>query len=82
MPSSVPGASRVMRAQAAALPLRQAIVRFDPDNVLIAPEEAQAEVKRQMARERQPVEGRRTHYDLVWEAALRKASRQAPGYDA
>jgi ribulose-5-phosphate 4-epimerase/fuculose-1-phosphate aldolase len=51
------------------------------DNVLIAPEEAQAEVKRQMSRERQPVEGRRTHYDLVWEAALRKASRQAPGYD-
>jgi ribulose-5-phosphate 4-epimerase/fuculose-1-phosphate aldolase len=52
------------------------------DGVLIAPEAAQEEVRRQMGRERQPVEGRRTHYDLVWEAALRKAERQAPGFDA
>jgi ribulose-5-phosphate 4-epimerase/fuculose-1-phosphate aldolase len=52
------------------------------DNVLIAPEEAQEEVRRQMTRERQPVEGAKSHYDLVWEAALRKAQRQAPGFDA
>jgi ribulose-5-phosphate 4-epimerase/fuculose-1-phosphate aldolase len=52
------------------------------NNVLIAPEEAQAEVRRQISRERQPVEGAKSHYDLVWEAALRKAQREAPGFDA
>jgi ribulose-5-phosphate 4-epimerase/fuculose-1-phosphate aldolase len=51
------------------------------DKVLIAPEEAQEEVRRQMSRERKPVEGAKSHYDLVWEAALRKAQRQAPGFD-
>jgi ribulose-5-phosphate 4-epimerase/fuculose-1-phosphate aldolase len=50
------------------------------DRVLIAPQEAQDEVSRQMSRERLPVEGQRSHADLVWEAALRKAERQAPGF--
>ena len=52
------------------------------DHVLIAPEAAQEEVRRQIARERKPVEGARSHYDLVWEAALRKAQRHSPGFDA
>lgn len=55
------------------------------DNVLIAPEEAQEEVRRQMAgAERSGVnrDGRKSHFDLVWEAALRKAHRQSPGFDA
>ncbi|WP_311268144.1 class II aldolase/adducin family protein [Sphingobium sp. WCS2017Hpa-17] len=52
------------------------------DRVLIAPEEAQEEVRRQMSRERKPVEGAKSHYDLVWEAALRKAGRHSPGFDA
>jgi ribulose-5-phosphate 4-epimerase/fuculose-1-phosphate aldolase len=52
------------------------------DNVLIAPEEAQQEVARQMGRERKPVEGARSHSDLVWEAALRKVGRDNPGFDA
>lgn len=51
------------------------------DNVLIAPEAAQQEVRRQIGRTRQPVEGKRSVYDLVWEAALRKAHRNAPGFD-
>jgi ribulose-5-phosphate 4-epimerase/fuculose-1-phosphate aldolase len=51
-------------------------------NVLIAPQEAQDEVRRQITREREPVEGARSHYDLVWEAALRKAEREVPGFDA
>ncbi|KQM19008.1 class II aldolase/adducin family protein [Novosphingobium sp. Leaf2] len=52
------------------------------DNVLIAPEAAQEEVRRQIGRERAPSEGEKSHYDLVWEAALRKAARQLPGFDA
>lgn len=52
------------------------------DKVLIAPESAQEEVRRQISRERAPVEGARSHYDLVWEAALRKAQRDAAGFDA
>ena len=52
------------------------------DHVLIAPESAQEEVRQQIGRDRQPVEGTKSHYDLVWEAALRKAERQSPGFDA
>ncbi len=52
------------------------------DNVLIAPEAAQEEVGRQIKRDRRPVEGGRSHADLVWEAALRKAQRHSPGFDA
>ena len=52
------------------------------DNILIAPQEAQDEVRRQMSRQREPVEGARSHYDLVWEAALRKAHRERPGFDS
>jgi ribulose-5-phosphate 4-epimerase/fuculose-1-phosphate aldolase len=52
------------------------------DHVLIAPQAAQDEVKRQMGRERKPVEGARAHSDLVWDAALRKAQREVPGFDS
>ena len=52
------------------------------DNILIAPDAAQEEVRRQMTRTRNPVEGGKSHHDLVWEAALRKAQRQSPGFDA
>ncbi len=37
------------------------------DNVIIAPPEAQIAT---------------SHYDLVWQAALRKVRRQCPGFDA
>lgn len=52
------------------------------DKVLIAPEAAQEEVRQQIGRTRSPVEGKRSHHDLVWEAALRKAERHAPGFAA
>ncbi len=56
------------------------------DNVLIAPEEAQEEVRRQLADRTSSGgvnrSGRKSHFDLVWEAALRKAQRQSPGFDA
>ncbi len=56
------------------------------ENVLIAPEEAQEEVRRQLAerlggRGGLDRDGKRTHYDLVWEASLRKVQRLLPGYD-
>ena len=51
------------------------------DNVLIAPEEAQEEVKRQQAAPRNAAQGTKTTYQLVWEAALRKAERSSPGFD-
>ncbi len=52
------------------------------DNILIAPENAQEEVKRQINRQRSAAEGGKPHFDLVWEAALRKAQRHVPGFDA
>lgn len=53
------------------------------DNVLIAPQAAQDEVRRLMARPGNPVQGgKRSLADLVWAAALRKAERQSPGFDA
>ncbi|MGK2912018.1 MAG: class II aldolase/adducin family protein [Sphingobium sp.] len=52
------------------------------DNVLIAPEAAQEEVRRQISGRRELSDGARSHYDLVWDAALRKANRQAPGFDS
>jgi ribulose-5-phosphate 4-epimerase/fuculose-1-phosphate aldolase len=52
------------------------------DNVLIAPEAAQEEVRRQMSLTRRAAEGERSMYDLVWEAAVRKATRHAPGFDS
>lgn len=52
------------------------------EHILIAPEEAQEEVRRQMTRQRAPVEGKRSFHDLVWEASLRKAQRHSPGFDA
>lgn len=52
------------------------------DHILIAPREAQEEVARQMKRERSPVEGKVSIHDLIWAAALRKAQRHVPGFDA
>ena len=52
------------------------------DNILIAPQAAQDEVRRQQAAPRNPLQGARSTYDLVWEAALRKATRASPGFDA
>jgi ribulose-5-phosphate 4-epimerase/fuculose-1-phosphate aldolase len=52
------------------------------EHILIAPEEAQEEVRRQMSRQRAPVEGKRSFHDLVWEASVRKAQRHSPGFDA
>lgn len=51
------------------------------EGVLIAPEAAQEEVKRQISAPRSPVQGTRSTYQLVWEAALRKAGRLSPGFD-
>ncbi|MDO7842046.1 class II aldolase/adducin family protein [Sphingomonas immobilis] len=52
------------------------------ENVLLAPQEAQDEVRRQMQRPRNPLQGERSTSDLVWAAALRKAERHVPGFDA
>lgn len=51
--------------------------------VLLAPQAAQDEVARQLARsfERQPGD-RSNHDDLVWQAILRKVQRHSPGFDA
>ena len=55
------------------------------ENVLIAPEAAQEEVRRQQAsrpaaaRKR---EGSKSHDQLVWEAVLRKVQRELPGFDS
>lgn len=50
------------------------------ENILIAPAEAQEEVKRQMTRSGVSSEGRSGFHDLVWAAALRKAERASPGF--
>jgi ribulose-5-phosphate 4-epimerase/fuculose-1-phosphate aldolase len=55
------------------------------ETVLIAPEAAQDEVRRQQ--QARPAaarssEGRRSHSQLVWEAVLRKVEREMPGFDA
>jgi ribulose-5-phosphate 4-epimerase/fuculose-1-phosphate aldolase len=56
------------------------------DKVLIAPEEAQEEVRRQLEDRGSSGgvnrTGRKSHFDLVWEAAIRKAQRESPGFDA
>lgn len=51
------------------------------DNVLIAPQAAQDEVRRQMQRSRAPMEGKVSIHELVWQAALRKAERHVPGFN-
>lgn len=54
------------------------------DNVLIAPEAAQEEVRRQQQQRPTGVqarEGGRPHHQLVWEAVLRRVQRELPGYD-
>ena len=48
--------------------------------ILIAPQAAQDEVRRQIDNMQSPVEGQTSHYELVWEAALRKAERDTPGF--
>ncbi|WP_220791420.1 class II aldolase/adducin family protein [Gluconacetobacter tumulicola] len=52
------------------------------DNVLLAPQAAQDTVRQQIDRSRQPVEGKRELDDLIWEAALRRVARHAPGFDS
>lgn len=55
------------------------------DHVLIAPEASQEEARRQLAGgagsgvHRDP---RKSHFDLAWEAVLRKVQRNLPGFDA
>jgi ribulose-5-phosphate 4-epimerase/fuculose-1-phosphate aldolase len=52
------------------------------DHVLIAPEAAQAEVRRQQQdRASRPLNDRKPTHQLIWEAALRKVGRERPGYD-
>lgn len=70
------GLERACSAQVAALAVGR-------DHVLIAPEEAQEEARRQLSG--QSVEGivrdkRKPHHQLVWEAVLRKVGRQLPGF--
>lgn len=53
------------------------------DNVLIAPEAAQQEVRHQMnGGGLQISDSAKSHYVLVWEAALRKANRESPEFAA
>lgn len=55
------------------------------DNVLIAPEAAQDEVRRQQQARPSVAtasEGGRPHSQLVWEAVLRRVARELPGYDS
>jgi ribulose-5-phosphate 4-epimerase/fuculose-1-phosphate aldolase len=55
------------------------------DHVLIAPEAAQEEVRRQQqVRPTAAVarEGGKPHSQLVWEAVLRRVQRELPGYDS
>lgn len=51
------------------------------DHVLIAPEAAQEEVRRQMEGGRVTLGGKISIHDLVWQAALRHAQRHVPGFD-
>ncbi len=52
------------------------------DGVLIAPDEAQEEVRRQMSQPRKAGAATGGFYDLLWDAALRKAARSSPGFDS
>jgi ribulose-5-phosphate 4-epimerase/fuculose-1-phosphate aldolase len=52
------------------------------EHVLIAPDAAQDEVRRQVSnRVRRPTDGKKGFPDLIWEAALRKVNRELPGYE-
>ena len=52
--------------------------------VLMAPEAVQEAIRQQLAgaAPRRPLGNKRGVHDLVWEAALRKAQRQSPGFDS
>lgn len=52
------------------------------DRVLVAPAAAQEEVRRQVERPRTSEPASGGFYDIVWDAALRKAARASPGFDA
>jgi len=54
------------------------------ENVLLAPDAVQESIRQQMAGKtpRRPLGDKRGVHELVWEAALRKAHRQSPGFDA
>lgn len=51
------------------------------DNVLIAPDEAQAEVKRQIGNFARKSGVSTGFHDLLWAASLRKATRDTPGFE-
>lgn len=52
------------------------------DKILIAPQDAQDTVARQMAnRGPQRIEGGQTAYELLWPGCLRRLQRQLPGFD-
>lgn len=51
------------------------------ENILLAPETAQAEVRRQINRPTLQKGGGTPNDVLVWQAALRKAHRTSPGFD-
>lgn len=51
-------------------------------HVLIAPPEAQEEVKRQIFGSRNGTNIKPSFDDLVWEASLRKVGRELPGFDS
>lgn len=55
------------------------------DHILIAPEEAQEEARRQLAARPTAAaakEGYKPHNQLVWEAVLRRVTRELPGFDS
>jgi ribulose-5-phosphate 4-epimerase/fuculose-1-phosphate aldolase len=51
------------------------------DRVLIASDSAQDQVRQQQGRAAEPMEGASSVFDLIWQAALRKAQRDSPGFD-
>ena len=54
------------------------------DNVLMAPDAVQENIRQQMAgaAPRRSLGNKRSVFDLVWDASLRKAQRQSPGFDS
>jgi ribulose-5-phosphate 4-epimerase/fuculose-1-phosphate aldolase len=70
------GLEKACSAQVAALAVGR-------DHVLIAPEEAQEEARRQVTGQSNPGvhrDKRKPHHELVWEAVLRKVERKLPGF--
>jgi ribulose-5-phosphate 4-epimerase/fuculose-1-phosphate aldolase len=85
---STPGEawSRIYQLESACF-VQVAALAGGRDHILIAPEEAQQEARRQLAA-RPPVsassaskQGAKSHGHLVWEAVLRRVQRENPGFD-